>query len=139
MTMKGLDGLRRLVARETVSPALDSVTVRPIGVVRSRLHDLRYRDTSAQPATIEVLSEYEGALAGLDGFSHIIVVTWLHAVAEEERMTLHERPAGLSELPEIGVFALRTHHRPNPIGLTVVRLERVIGPRVEVIGLDVVD
>jgi tRNA-Thr(GGU) m(6)t(6)A37 methyltransferase TsaA len=115
------------------------VTLQAVGVVRSRLHDLRPRDTRDARSAIDVAEAFAPALAGLDGFSHAIVLTWLDRVSDAERATLRERPGGIPSLPEIGVFALRTHHRPNPIGVTVVRVERVEGARLHVAGLDVVD
>ena len=138
-----MGGLRRLTERlrgtEPAVPATEPVTLRPIGVVRSRLRDLRHRDTSRERAVIEVAEAFRPALIGLDGFSHAIVISWLDRVSDEERATLSERPGGAATLPEIGVFALRTHHRPNPLGVTVVRVERVEGAGLHVIGLDVVD
>jgi tRNA-Thr(GGU) m(6)t(6)A37 methyltransferase TsaA len=136
--MKAFDRARKLLNPEPPA-APEQIELAPIGVVRSSLRDLRYRDTSQQRAAIEVLPEFAPALLGLEGFSHLLVVTWLDRVTAEERARLQQRPGARSDLPLIGAFALRIHHRPNPVGLTVVRLERVIGPRVEVIGLDAVD
>ena len=118
---------------------LDTVTIQPIGIVRSRVTDLRHRTTASDRATIELRPELAGALVGLDGFSHAIVLTWLDRVSEAERATRQEHPAGDRALPLTGVLALRTHHRPNPIGVTVVAIERVDGVRVAVRGLDVID
>jgi tRNA-Thr(GGU) m(6)t(6)A37 methyltransferase TsaA len=115
------------------------VTLTPIGVVRSSLRDLRFRDTSGQRATIEVLPEFAPALLGLEGFSHLIVLTWLDRVSDAERAKLCEQPGRSPSLPLLGAFALRTHHRPNPIGLTVARLEGVTGTSVAIVGLDAVD
>ena len=118
---------------------LEPITLDVIGVVRSRLRSLRYRDMSNQRAEIRVSHRYTPGLAGLDGFSHAIVLTWLHQVADDERMLLRGRPSGLASTPVVGVFAMRTHHRPNPIGMTVVRIDRVDGGTVHVTGLDVID
>ncbi|MGH2597761.1 MAG: tRNA (N6-threonylcarbamoyladenosine(37)-N6)-methyltransferase TrmO [Dehalococcoidia bacterium] len=138
--MSGLNRLRGLIGSRDQPPDPPApVTLTPIGVVRSRLRDLHYRDTSGQRATLDLLEPYVPALKGLDGFSHAIVLTWLDQVPDAERSTLTEHPGGDPNLPAIGVLALRTHHRPNPIGLTVVRIERVEEGRVHVIGLDVVD
>jgi len=117
----------------------EPIVVQPIGVVRSRLRDLRFRDASRERASIDLLESLAPALAGLDGFSHALVLTWLDRVSEEERRTMVAYPAGDRSLPALGVLALRTHHRPNPIGVTVVRLERVMGSRLDVVGLDAVD
>jgi tRNA-Thr(GGU) m(6)t(6)A37 methyltransferase TsaA len=125
--------------RRVTMDSLDAVTLHPIGVVRSRVTDLRHRATPGERATIELGEQYLAALTGLDGFSHAIVLTWLDRVSEAERAIRQEHPAGDRALPLTGVLALRTHHRPNPIGLTVVAIEWVEGARVAVRGLDVID
>jgi tRNA-Thr(GGU) m(6)t(6)A37 methyltransferase TsaA len=138
--MSALDRMRGLFGgREQPMPAPEPVTLHPIGFVRSRLRDLRYRDTSREQASILLLDIYAAALAGLEGFSHAFVLTWLDRVTEKQRGTLAEHPGGDTSLPEIGVLALRTHHRPNPIGITVVRIAGLEAARLEVIGLDAVD
>lgn len=137
--MGGLDRLKRMLAPRQESPPPAPVTLLPIGVVRSSLRDLRHRDTRGQRAELRIAEAHIGALDGLDGFSHAIVITWLDRVSEEERSIERERPGGDPSLPAIGVLALRTQHRPNPIGLTVVRIERVEAISVQVTGLDVID
>jgi tRNA-Thr(GGU) m(6)t(6)A37 methyltransferase TsaA len=138
--MSALDRMRDLFGgREQHPPSPEPVTLHPIGYVRSRLRDLRYRDTSREKVSIHLLDNYAPALSGLNGFSHALVLTWLDRVSEEERGTLTERPGGDPSLPEIGVLALRTHHRPNPIGVTVVRITGLEGARLDVVGLDAID
>lgn len=122
-------------AVETLPP----ICMEPIGVVRSPVRDGRRDDWSGVRSVVELRAEHEAALAGLDGFSHALVITWLHLVSEEERGLGAVHPAGDPSLPRIGVLALRTHHRPNPVGVTVVRIEGVEGTRVRVCGLDAVD
>jgi tRNA-Thr(GGU) m(6)t(6)A37 methyltransferase TsaA len=138
-----MGGLKHLAGRLKRSPPtvppLEPVTLRPVGIVRSRLRDLRYRDTSRDRAVIQVAADSVPALSGLDGFSHAIVLTWLDRVSEEERGTLQEHPGGDDSMPRTGVFALRTHHRPNPVGVTVVRVDRVEGDSLHVVGLDAID
>lgn len=132
----------RLIAGRGERPSVDGlpdVTLRPIGIVRSRARDLRGCATDTNPATIELAPEHAAALAGLDGFSHLLILTWLDQVSDEERRLTVEHPGGDRTLPATGVLALRTHHRPNPIGVTVVALEGVRGREVRVRGLDAVD
>ena len=132
----------RLLAGRGERPSvgdLSVVTLRPIGIVRSRMHELRACSTASGPATIELAPEYAAALAGVDGFSHLLVLTWLDRVSDEERRQSTEHPGGDRSLPALGVLALRTHHRPNPIGVTVVALESVRGLELRVRGLDAVD
>ncbi|HEY8836694.1 MAG TPA: tRNA (N6-threonylcarbamoyladenosine(37)-N6)-methyltransferase TrmO, partial [Dehalococcoidia bacterium] len=88
---------------------------------------------------IEIEHRLSEALRGIEGFSHIIVLTWLHLAAAEPRDQLSIHPGGDVRLPLIGVFALRVAGRPNPLGCSVVRLDRVEGATLRVRGLDVLD
>ncbi len=120
-------------------PGLPPIPVEPIGWVRNDVADPRRHDWSGVRSAIVLRPELAEALDGLDGFSHVIVVCWLDRVAEAERRLTRVHPAGDPALPARGVLALRTHHRPNPIGVSVVRLEGVEGAVVRVRGLDAAD
>ena len=72
-------------------------------------------------------------MRGIEGYSHIIVLYWMHEV---NGFKLLGRPWKRVDLPLVGVFATRFPHRPNPIGLTVVELRSVEPPRLYVRGLD---
>ncbi|MGD9894170.1 MAG: tRNA (N6-threonylcarbamoyladenosine(37)-N6)-methyltransferase TrmO [Dehalococcoidia bacterium] len=137
--MSAFDRMRGLFGGGQSLPPPEPVILHPIGFVRSRLRDLRYRDTAGERASIHLFDGYAPALAGLNGFSHALVLTWLDRVTDAQRGTLAERPGGDPSLPEIGVLALRTHHRPNPIGVTVVRVTGLSDARLDVIGLDAID
>lgn len=83
---------------------------------------------------VEVAAEFAGGLADVEGFSHLILVTHLHAAAgwtPEVVPFLDDRPRG--------VFACRSPRRPNPIGLSLVRLVRVKGRRLHVLDVDLLD
>ena len=79
------------------------------------------------------------ALNGLDEFSHIFVIYWLHEVSAQQRCILKVHPRGRRELPLLGVFATRTSLRPNPIGLTITELMGIERNVVTVRGLDAYD
>ncbi len=92
---------------------------------------------------IEILEEYRDGLIGLSGFSHIFVISYLHEVPEESRATLIVRPKrflrlGL-EAPEVGVFATDSPHRPNPIGLHLVRVKGISEGRIYISNMDAYD
>ncbi len=71
---------------------------------------------------IKVLERYRNCLKGLDGFSHLIVLYWLHLRDNPvDRGTIQVYPKGDISKPLVGVFATRSPSRPNPIGLSVVR------------------
>src|SRR5215213_4999835 len=123
--MRALDAARRALGGHDAKAALpETVTLRSIGIVRSSLRDLRYRDATRQRATLEILPEFAPGFAGLEGFSHVIVLTWLHLVADDERTLASPVASGATAPAMRGALALRTHHRPNPIGLSVVNLDR---------------
>lgn len=76
------------------------------------------------------------ALAGIEGFSHLIVLFWLDK-AHPPVLQIH--PKGVKAISPVGYLATRTPHRANPIGLTVVRLLGRRGRRLRVAGLDAWD
>lgn len=104
--------------------------VRFIGEVES------VRDTS----TICIYSEFCPGLLGVEDFSHLIVLYWMHLRDDEEnRGTLRVIPRRHEGAPLTGVFACRSPSRPNPIALAVVKLEAVEDCRLRVSGLDALE
>lgn len=120
-------------------PGLPPLAIEPIGWVRNEVTDPRRHDWSGVRSHLVLRAELDRALRGLDGFSHVVVVCWLHEVPEGQRRLLEVHPAGDAALPARGVLALRTHHRPNPLAVSVVALEDVTGPVLRVRGLDAID
>jgi tRNA (adenine37-N6)-methyltransferase len=110
-----------------------------IGYVSSDEHDHRRVDWSRVRSRVVLDAALAPALRGLEGYSHVIVVAWLHLIPEELRTRLEAYPAGDEQLPVQGALALRGGARPNPLGVTVCRLHRVEGSTLEVEGLDLVD
>jgi tRNA-Thr(GGU) m(6)t(6)A37 methyltransferase TsaA len=111
----------------------------PIGVVRSPFKDPEGTPINPQggrgvAGTVEVLPEHADGLRDLDGFSHITLVYHLH-LSRGHRLLV--RPF-LDDV-ERGVFATRAPRRPNPIGVSTVRLVRVEGTTLHVEDLDIVD
>lgn len=102
---------------------------RPIGLIHSPFKEKfgvprQPGIASAAWAELELLPPYdrEEALVGLEGFSHLWVVFVFHTTAGRGwRPTV--RPPRLGGNARVGVFASRSTHRPNPIGLSAVRLE----------------
>jgi tRNA-Thr(GGU) m(6)t(6)A37 methyltransferase TsaA len=76
------------------------------------------------------------ALRGLDGVSHVWVLSWFHA-STHWRPTV--RPPRLGGTERLGVFATRAPHRPNPIGLSLVRLIAIEDRTLHVADLDLLD
>ena len=111
----------------------------PIDILHTPFDDLR--DMPIQPTgaasargTAEVFPEYADGLQDLDGFSHVILLYHLHQV---RRMDLRVVPFLGSETR--GVFATRAPSRPNPIGLSIVRLLRVDGCTLHLGNVDILD
>ena len=115
------------------------ITLEPIGVVRSPYTDKAQipKGPSAQhdaEGTLEIRPDLEAGLTDIEGFSHLYVL-WIFDRAEG--CDLLSTPPN-DDRPH-GVFATRAPRRPNPLGLTVVRLLRRDGPRLHVRGLDMLD
>ena len=114
-----------------------SVLYTPIGWVRGAPQQVPPEGWATVRSEIATHAAFEPAIRGLDGYSHIWVVFALDGVDERGRATLSQRPPGVPS--DVGVFALRTQARPNPIGIAVVRLVSVDGTTLHVEGLDAFD
>jgi len=114
------------------------ICLEPVGFVKTKAVGKEVRDKNVISQLIfrEELSE---ALEGIEEFSHLFVLFWLHEMSDEDRRIMKVRPRGRSDMPLLGIFATRTPHRPNPIGLTRVKLLKVEGNVVTVQGLDAFD
>ena len=98
------------------------LALRPIG----KVHD----------HTIKIHKRWANGLEGIEGFSHIIVLCWLNK-AKKPEMWIHPKDLkDLKHFPVVGFLATRTQHRPNPIGMTVVKLLKRRGGELWVEGLD---
>lgn len=117
----------------------DTVLMRPIGFVRSP-----YSETAQIPkgfgaqhqaeGTLEILPEYEPGLTDIEGFSHLYLI-WVFDRSDGYEL-LGTPP---TDSTPHGVFATRSPRRPNPIGLTVVKLVGRDGANLQVVGLDMLD
>lgn len=118
------------------------LSLEPIGVVRTafptKVDAARQPQAAADSrAVIELFPgrNYEHALEDLDGWEMIWVIFWFHRNESWRPKVLPPR----STTGRKGVFATRSPHRPNPIGISAVRLERVEGLKVFVRGVDLLD
>jgi tRNA-Thr(GGU) m(6)t(6)A37 methyltransferase TsaA len=124
---------------------VSSVILKPVGVVKTIAsdNDIRERHNELE-STIQIFPEFADALTGIDGFSHLFVLTYLHRVTNDEVGVLKVRPRRflrvpgfkLEELPLVGVFATSSPSRPNPIGLSLVTVVFRDENRLAVRGLD---
>jgi len=82
---------------------------------------------------------FAAGLEGLGGFSHALVVFYMHQDPDREPPALVRRPRGRADMPLLGVFAQRGRIRPNPIGVTSTEIVRLEPGVLVVRGLDAVD
>jgi len=118
---------------------MDLIKYRPIGIIHSPFNSPA--GTPIQPAgardvegRVEVFSEYTAGLDDLAGFSHIFLIYHFHL---SKKFTLKVTP--FLDNRERGLFATRAPSRPNPIGLSVVRLVDITGGTLTVLDVDVID
>lgn len=119
-----------------------SLTLQPIGYIRTQKQvkfHARHQpvESEAELNVLELLPDcrYEEALQDLAGFSRIWLVWWFHRNTEWRPKVLP--PRGPSQ--RRGVFATRSPHRPNPLGLTPVQLIRIEGCKLVLGACDLVD
>ncbi|MGD9160097.1 MAG: tRNA (N6-threonylcarbamoyladenosine(37)-N6)-methyltransferase TrmO [Desulfobacteraceae bacterium] len=136
-----------------------SMILRAVGVVRNKMQepflkagengiemqgemdDVKERVNASYMAISEVIikEEYVPLLDGIDEYSHITVLYWAHKVPETSRLLKHVHPMGRKENPLMGIFSTCSPARPNPVLMTVVKLDKREGNVLHVIGLDAVD
>ena len=116
-----------------------SIKYTPIGIIHSPFTKLE--SMPIQPAgavgvqgSVEIFNEYEAGLKDLDGFSHVILIYHFH---RSKAFSLQVIPF-LDNKPR-GLFATRAPKRPNAIGLSVVKLQRVEGRVLHIEGVDILD
>mgnify|MGYP000079451921 CR=1 FL=1 len=115
------------------------IKYRPIGIIHSPFKSPR--GTPIQPmaaynvkGTVEIFPEYAEGLKDLDGFSHIILIYHFHLVRGFQLLVKPYMDDNFH-----GIFATRAPVRPNPIGLSVVRLDKIEGNILYIRDIDIVD
>ncbi|MBG0782283.1 MAG: tRNA (N6-threonylcarbamoyladenosine(37)-N6)-methyltransferase TrmO [Bacteroidales bacterium] len=114
--------------------------IHPIGTIRTQYTEAK--GTPIQPAFAETsllavaeLDEtYSAGLEGLEKFSHAILIFWFH---QSQTPKLKQKPF-LGDR-EYGVFAIRSPHRPNPIGISVVEIVKIEDHRLYFNHADMLD
>ena len=111
----------------------------PIGIIHSPF--MEPEDMPIQPAgavgvkgTVEVFEDFHPGLEDLDGFSHVILLYHFH---RNRSFNLHVVPFMDSE-PR-GLFATRAPKRPNPIGLSIVQLDKIEDGVLHIQNVDILD
>src|SRR3989338_11015302 len=95
------------------------IKLRSIGVAKNleKKHFGKWADVLSE---LVIDKKYKDALKGLDEYSHLIVIYWMHEV---KTCDIRHVPQGkVCEVPEVGIFACRCPQRPNPIGVSTVEI-----------------
>jgi len=115
-------------------------SLRPIGHLRSALRDLKAApcqgNEGGPDAWLEIEAAQATALRGIAVGDQLIVITWLHRA---KRDVLEVHPRGDPSVPLAGVFATRSPHRPNPLGLHRVTVREIAGNRLRVGPIEAID
>jgi len=112
------------------------ISLKAIGRVRNSIGKMKREGWESVVSEIILDPQLEEALAGVEDYSHLLILFWLSRVQKAGRGMKKIHPKARQDLPLVGIFATRTQYRPNPIGLTLVKL---LGRRKNVLrvrGLD---
>jgi tRNA (adenine37-N6)-methyltransferase len=126
---------------------LEKLTLEPVGLIHSEHRD--HVRTPIQPVCaqgsrgrVDIFPQFVDGLDDIEGFSHLHLIYWLHRAGEVACSVAGPSPLKvvpyLDDVPR-GVFATRTPVRPNPLGLSLVRLIERRGSVLVVEDLDVLD
>jgi tRNA-Thr(GGU) m(6)t(6)A37 methyltransferase TsaA len=118
---------------------MNPIVMKPIGMIHSPYK--KSRDIPIQgifkgniEAFIELKDEYISGLKDLDQFSHAIIIYYFHQSEKEEMVG---RP--FLEKKKHGIFAIRSPHRPNHIGFSIVKIQRIVRNEIFFTEVDVLD
>ena len=116
-----------------------NVVYKPIGVIHSPFNNLEEMpiqpsSDASRPGTVEIYPEFVEGLKDLEGFSHIYLIYHLHKVNKSRLVVT----PFLDKEPH-GIFATRAPSRPNPIGLSLVKIVGLEGNLIHVDQVDVLD
>lgn len=115
------------------------MVITSIGTVRSPINEGIDQDWGKVISEIHIEEPLADGLRGLEAFSDILVVFYMHQSTFTAGSDLIRRPQGREDMPLLGIFAQRAKHRPNPIGITAVKLLEIAGNVLKVQGLDAID
>ncbi len=118
----------------------DVIRLQPIGIIHSPFTDYDGMPIQGVFAArdargiAELRPQFVDGLRDLDGFSHAVLIYYFH---KSDSQKLIGKP--FLEQEEHGIFAIRSPHRPNHIGLSVVRIERIEAAQLHFSEVDMLD
>jgi tRNA-Thr(GGU) m(6)t(6)A37 methyltransferase TsaA len=117
------------------------MSIKPIGVIHSPFQNREDIKSKKQTSKVEdfhgeleIFKEFEPGLEDIDGFSHLIIIFEFH---KSRQRNLYAHPP--HDRKKRGVFSTRSPNRPNPIGMTIVKLQKREGNVIKVSGIDMLD
>ena len=111
------------------------IKLKPIGFAENQ-EKKHFGGWDAIVTDLVIDKEYQDALKGLEDYSHLIIIYWMHDI---KTCDIRHVPQGkVGEVPEVGIFACRCPQRPNPIGVSTVEILGIRDNVVTVKGLDVI-
>ena len=118
---------------------MSEIIYKPIGVIHSPFRDvggmpIQSAGAKAIKGTVDIFEEYCAGLKDIDGFSHIFLLYHFH---RSKGYSLEAKPF-LDDVKH-GIFSIRSPARPNPIGLSIVRLVRVEKCTLHIENVDIID
>jgi len=118
---------------------MNQIIIHPIGIIHSPYKedkDIPIQGTFKDKveAWLELKNEYADGLRDLNKFSHAIIIYYFHRSQREE---IEGRP--FLEQNKHGIFAIRSPHRPNHIGFSIIKIKRIKANKVYFTEVDVLD
>ena len=115
------------------------INLTPIGIVRNNITEPKRENWETVVSEITIDDDLKEALSRIAEFSHIIIIYWMHKLSPSQRSVIKVHPKGNQNLPLVGVFATHSPARPNPIGITTVKVLELKDNVLNVTGLDAMD
>jgi len=118
---------------------MQPIAIQPVGVVHSAVKEAIVDNWGQVISEIHIDEDLKEGLRGLDDWSHIVVIFYMHETRFEKTQNLIQKPRNRDDMPPLGIFAQRSRNHPNTIGISAVRLLGIEGHVIKVKGLDAID
>lgn len=115
------------------------IQIEEVGIVKSPVDQAVDDSWGDIESEIHLKENFVSGLKGIESFSHLLVIFYMHRSEFEPNVHLQRRPRDIESMPLLGIFAQRAKHRPNPIGITAVENLGVEGSVLKVKGLDAIN
>lgn len=112
---------------------LQKIVLHPVGIIKNKVNNFKSKGWDKVNSEIILKKKFLPAMEEVEKYSHLVVIFWGHKV---KHIQLKRHPQNREDLPLVGVFATRSIFRPNPIGVSIVKLLKINKNRIKVKGLD---